>query len=59
MANCGIKLAFCLCPFHLDDFDLFESHFQGAFYIDRALPMGCSISCTAFECFSSFLEWNI
>ena len=24
--------------------------------MDRALPMGCSISCTAFECFSLVLE---
>ena len=27
--------------------------------MDRAMPMGCSISCTAFEHFSLFLEWML
>ena len=27
--------------------------------MDRALPMGCSISFAKFECFSSFLEWAL
>lgn len=27
--------------------------------MDRALSMGCSIFCMAFECFSSFLVWAL
>lgn len=30
--------------------------FEGRFYVDRALPVGCFVSCAAFECFSSYLE---
>lgn len=41
----------------LGDRPLLGFRFEGEYYVDRALPMGCSISCMAFECFSSFLEW--
>lgn len=27
--------------------------------MNRALPMGCSVSCVAFEAFSTFLEWAL
>ena len=39
--------------------ELLGFYFQGSYYIDRALPMDCSISCTAFESLSSFLEWKL
>ena len=58
LAKCDIKSAFCILPVHPLDFDLLDFYFQGSYYIDRALPMGCSVSCTAFKCFSSFLEWK-
>ncbi|XP_060111191.1 semaphorin-6A-like [Heteronotia binoei] len=57
MAKCDIKSAFRLLPVHPDDFELLGFKFEGKFYTDRALPMGCSVSCAAFERFSSFLEW--
>lgn len=44
---------------HPSDFDLLGFAFEGKIYIDRALPMGCSVSCSAFERFSSFLEWAL
>ncbi|XP_053105446.1 uncharacterized protein LOC128324664 isoform X1 [Hemicordylus capensis] len=59
MGKCDIKSAFRLLPVHPDDFDLLGFSFEGSYYIDRALPMGCSISCSAFERFSSFLEWAV
>lgn len=59
LAKCDIKSAFRLLPVHPADFDLLGFAFDGKFYVDRALPMGCSISCSAFECFSSFLEWAL
>lgn len=31
----------------------------GEFFVDRCLPMGCAISCSYFELFSSFLEWVV
>ena len=57
MVKCNIKSTFYLLPVHLGGCDL-GFLFQGAYYIDRALPMSCSIFCAAFEHFSSFLEWN-
>ena len=59
LAKCDIKLAFRIFPVHPLDFDLLGFHFQGSFYIDRALSMGCSVSCTTFERFSLFLEWKL
>ncbi|XP_054843457.1 uncharacterized protein LOC129335043 [Eublepharis macularius] len=59
MAKCDIKSAFRLLPVHPDDFELLGFSFEGQFYMDRALPMGCSISCASFERFSSFLEWAL
>ena len=59
MAKADIKSAFCVLPVHPEDFELLGFTFEGAFYIDRALPMGCSVSCASFERFSSFLEWEL
>ncbi|XP_053161001.1 uncharacterized protein LOC128349104 [Hemicordylus capensis] len=59
LAKCDIESAFRLLPVHPADFSLLGFAFQGCFYIDRALPMGCSISCAAFEAFSSMLEWAL
>ena len=44
-----IKLAFQILPVHPLDFSLLGFHFQGFFYIDRVLPMGCSVSCAVFK----------
>ncbi|XP_067323909.1 uncharacterized protein [Anolis sagrei] len=59
LAKCDIKSAFRLLPVHPADFELLGFQFQGLFYMDRALPMGCSVSCAAFETFSTFLEWAV
>ena len=59
MVKADIKSAFCLLSVHSSNCDLLRFFFEGTYYIDRALPMGCSISCAAFEHFSSFLEWNL
>ena len=59
LAKCDIKSAFQILPVNPLVFDLLGFHFQGSFYIDRTFPMGCCISCAAFERFSSFLEWKL
>ncbi|XP_061470916.1 uncharacterized protein LOC133379514 isoform X1 [Rhineura floridana] len=59
MGKCDIKSAFRLLPVHPGDFELLGFAFADKFYVDRALPMGCSISCSVFERFSSFLEWAV
>ena len=57
MAKSDIKSAFRLLPVHDSDFELLGIHFNDKWYVDKALPMGCSISCSLFESFSTFLEW--
>ncbi|OCT65687.1 hypothetical protein XELAEV_18041925mg, partial [Xenopus laevis] len=34
-------------------------HFDGGYYYDKCLPMGCAVSCNYFELFSNFLEWTV
>lgn len=55
LAKCDISLPFT----HFRDFKLLGFCFKGHFYMDIALPMGCSVSCAALEAFSSFLEWAL
>ena len=59
LAKCDIKSGFRLLPVHPHDFNLLGFQFAGAFYVDRALPMGCSVLCAAFEKFNTFIEWKI
>ena len=53
-----IKSAFRLLPVAPADYELLGFKFQGNFYYDKCLPMGCSISCALFEKFSTFLEFQ-
>ena len=50
-----ISQAFRLLPINLADFDL-GIKFDGSFYVDKCLPMGCAISCSLFEKFSCFID---
>jgi hypothetical protein len=54
-----IQSAFRLLPIHPEDFQLLGMFHDGQFYVDKALPFGCSLSCALFEKFSSFLEWHL
>lgn len=54
-----IKSAFRLLPIFPGDFDLLGIKVGEDYYVDKCLPMGCSISCAAFEKFSTFLEWIV
>ena len=59
LAKADIKSAFRLLPVSPLDYELLGFSFNGMFYFDKCLPMGCSISCALFEKFSSFLEYRI
>lgn len=59
LTKCDIKSFFHLLSVPLDDFKLLGFAFKGQFYINRVLPVCCSVSCAAFKCFSSFLEWAL
>ncbi|KAJ1108553.1 hypothetical protein NDU88_005929 [Pleurodeles waltl] len=58
MAKADIESAFRPLPVQSDDNHLLGLQFRGKFYYDRCMPMGCSVSCTYFEPFSTFLEWD-
>lgn len=59
LVKVDIKSAFRLLPIHPGDFDLLGMFVEDMFFVDKALPFGCSISCSLFEKFSTFLEWCV
>ena len=54
-----IKSVFRLLRVHPGDFELLGIKIDGEYYIDKCLPMGCSISCKIFNQFSPFLHWLV
>ncbi|KAM3916024.1 uncharacterized protein RB166_015396 [Leptodactylus fuscus] len=59
LAKTDIEAAFRLLPVHPSSQRLLGCVWEGQYYVDRCLPMGCSLSCAYFEKFSSFLEWVV
>jgi len=59
LGKIDIKQAFRLLTVHPADFDLLGIKFENQFWIDKNLPMGCSISCYLFEKFATFLHWLV
>lgn len=57
LAKTDIKSAFRIIPIQPSDYDLLGISWQGKYYYDRAMPMGCASSCRTFEMFSTALEW--
>ena len=59
IARLDIKIAFRLLPIHPSDFELLGYKICENYFVDKCLPFGCSISCSLFEKFSTFLEWEL
>ncbi|XP_077778980.1 uncharacterized protein LOC144326307 [Podarcis muralis] len=59
LAKCDIESAFRLLPVHPEDFRWLGFKFEGVYFVDKAMPMGCSVACAAFEAFSTFLDWAL
>ena len=57
ITKADIKAAFRIIPVHPSDYHLLGFTFEGHYYYDKCLPMGCSISCKVFEQFSCALQW--
>ncbi|KAJ1166543.1 hypothetical protein NDU88_006943 [Pleurodeles waltl] len=55
LAKTDIEAAFRLLPVHPEDYHLLR--FNGDYFYDKCMPMGCSVSCSYFEQFSSALQW--
>ena len=56
MARSDIQNAFKLIPIHPSDYEVQGFQWQGKFYYDKTLVMGCSISCRIFKAFSTALQ---
>ena len=52
-----IKSAFRLLPVYPGDFNLLGFKIYSDYFIDKCMPMSCSISCSTFEKCSTFLHW--
>jgi hypothetical protein len=52
-----VNSAFRLLPMYQGKFDFLGFKIGNWYFIDKCLPMCCSISCSYFERFSSFLHW--
>ena len=57
MAKVDVESAFRIMPIRPEDRPLLGFAWEGKFYMDAVLPMGCSSSCAIFETFSHALEW--
>jgi len=57
LAKTGIADAFRIVPLHPSQYPLFGFQWEGQFFYDRCLPMGCSSSCQIFEKLSKALLW--
>jgi hypothetical protein len=55
--NFLIKSAFRLLPMYQGEFDLLGFKINNWYIIDKYLTMGCSVLCSHFERFSTFLHW--
>jgi hypothetical protein len=52
-----IRSAFRILSVSPNDYELLCFQWQGSYYYDMCLPMGCRTSCKIFEEFSSAIEW--
>ena len=57
LSKTDIKNAFRIIPIRPQDYHLLGMKWQGMYYYDRCMPIGCSSSCKTFETFCSALEW--
>ena len=57
LAKTDVKSAFRIIPILPRDYDLLGIFWQGKYYYDRVILMGCASSCRTFEMFSSAIEW--
>ena len=56
MAKTDIKSAFRLLPIRPDQYHLFCFSWEGEFFFDRSLQLGCRSACNLFESVSSAIE---
>lgn len=58
LAKMDLKSAIRLMILNPGDLNLLGFKFEGNYYIDKCLPIGCAIFCNLFENFQHFCNWN-
>ena len=58
LAKTDVKNAFHIIPIQSADYPLLGMKWDGLYYYDLCMPMGCSSSCKTFETFSSSVEYG-
>lgn len=56
ISKVDIKSAFCILPIHPSYIYLFGFTFKDSYFMDKCLPLGCSLSCVLFETFSTDIQ---
>ena len=57
IAKADLKDAFRIIPISPSSYHLLGFKWEGSYYFDRCLPMGCGSSCSIFESFSTAIQW--
>ena len=57
IAKADLKDAFRIIPINSADHRLLGFQWEGKYYYDRCLPMGCSVSCQLFESLATAVHW--
>ena len=57
LAKTDIKSAFRILPVNPQDYHLLGIKWNGQYYYDKCMPMGCASSCKTFETFSTAIDW--
>lgn len=57
MSKADLKDAFRIIPIHPEHHHLLGFMWEGQYYYDTCLPMGCSVSCQIFERLSTAIQW--
>ena len=57
ISKADLKDAFRIMPIHPSNYRLLGFTWESAYYYDRVLPMGCSVSCSLFEQFAQAIQW--
>jgi len=57
VSKADISNAFRILPVSPSSYHLLGFQWQDKYYLDKSLPMGCSVSCSVFEDFSSSIQW--
>ena len=57
VSKVDLKDAFRIIPIHTSSHHLLGFTWNNAFYYDKHLPMGCTVSCSLFESLSRAVQW--